>query len=92
MYICICNDFKIFSFYSELLKYCKALSTEKYRRYINIIIIIIIIICCAVLSIISTWMYLFFFVTIHMYNLLRGTILVYLMYPPLSYLILFHFL
>ena len=39
MYIYICNDFKIFIFYSDLLKYCKALSTEKYKRYINILLL-----------------------------------------------------
>ena len=37
----ICNDFRIFIFYSDLLKYCKALSTEKYKRYINILLLLL---------------------------------------------------
>ena len=39
IYIYICNDFKIFIFYSDLLKYCKALITEKYKRYINVLLL-----------------------------------------------------
>ena len=46
IYIYICNDFKIFIFYSDLLKYCKALSTEKYKRYISILLFIIIVYPC----------------------------------------------
>ena len=48
IYIYICNDFKIFIFYSDLLKYCKALSTEKYKRYINILLFIIIILSISI--------------------------------------------
>ena len=41
VYMCVCNDFKIFIFYSDLLNYCKALSTEKYKRYINILLLLL---------------------------------------------------
>ena len=41
MYIYKCNDFRILFFIQTFLKHCKALSTEKYKRYINILLLLL---------------------------------------------------
>ena len=42
IYTYICNDFRIFIFFIQnFLKHCKALSTEKYKLYINILLLLL---------------------------------------------------
>ena len=41
MYVYICNDLGFLFFIQTFLEDCKALSTEKYKRYINIFILLL---------------------------------------------------